>query len=93
VSLTRRQRYSVIRNVKVCAAGYPEKCPDFLSVSDIWFVGEITLATLGCSRMLLIFDTSQSEHYFLCDVTRLESVEEDHSSHSALTRPDVDLLV
>ena len=44
-------------------------------VRDFRCVSEICLAILGCSRMLLIFGTSQSEHFILKDVTWLQRVE------------------
>ena len=81
--------------MKVYAAGYAGKFPNFsarICVSNIRFVSEIILAILGCSRMLLMFGTSQLNQntIFLCDVTRLQSMSEDHSIHSVFSCPGVD---
>ena len=70
-SLTRRQLYSAIGSVKDYAAGYQEKFLGFLStnlLSEHFLCRKMFLVILGCagtcSRMLLIFGTSQSEQCF-----------------------------
>ena len=52
--------------MEVYAAGYAGQFSNFLSsnLRDIRLVSDVILAILGCSRMLLMFGTSQSEHYF-----------------------------
>lgn len=63
-----------------------------ICVSDIRFVSEIILATLGCSRMLLIFGTSFWTLLSFVMSTRCQWVEEDHSIHPTFSCPGVDSL-